>query len=167
MRYSKSKLLLTMLGFAGLLIIPGVILAEATGTISGRVIDAYCHEPIPFAAVGLIKDGEIVSRTFTSDEGKYEIGDITPGEYSVEFSMTGYETTLIANVGVTGGETVVRDVKLDTGCDSRNREPITITVEPDLITEDPSTGTTFTGREINRMPVRDVDDFLRALPGIF
>ncbi len=61
-----------------------------TGTISGRVTDQDTYEPLPGANI-LIKG---TSRgTITEMDGKFTIENIQPGNYLVEITFIGYETS--------------------------------------------------------------------------
>jgi len=78
-----------------------ILLAQETGSITGKLTDKELNnEPLPFANV-LIKGTTIGT---TSDfDGLYDIPNLEPGIYTVQFSYLGYETVEIPNVEVVAG----------------------------------------------------------------
>lgn len=61
-----------------------------SGSISGTISDKeFNNEPLAFANI-LIKDTS--KGTTTNFEGKYTLEDLTPGNYTIEFSFIGYQT---------------------------------------------------------------------------
>ncbi|PCE62707.1 TonB-dependent receptor [Sediminicola luteus] len=79
--------------------------AQDTGSIVGKLTDKEMNnEPLAFANV-LIKG---TTKGTTSDfDGLYEIADVEPGNYTLEFSFLGYETVEIPIEIVAGKVTTV------------------------------------------------------------
>jgi len=71
------------------LMLPHFVFAQGTGNsmISGRVIDAQSGEPL--AGVHVFLSSRLQGTT-TDAEGKYKIGELTPGSYKVVASIIGY-----------------------------------------------------------------------------
>lgn len=67
------------------------------GDMKGVVKDSK-GEPIPFAAVLVIKDGVQVTGVQTDFDGKYFISGLASGKYTVKFQSVGY--TSVSNPGV-------------------------------------------------------------------
>ncbi len=90
--------------FLSLLFITTISVSKAqdTGSIVGKIIDKEANEePLAFANV-LIKG---TTKGTTSDfDGLYEISNVTPGTYTLNFSYLGYETVEITNVIVEAGK---------------------------------------------------------------
>lgn len=79
-----------------------VMTAQDTGSIVGKLIDKDANDdPLVFANV-LIKG--TTKGTTTDFDGLFEITNLTPGTYTVQFSYLGYETIEIENLVVEAGK---------------------------------------------------------------
>ncbi|MEQ3663212.1 MULTISPECIES: TonB-dependent receptor [unclassified Olleya] len=79
------------------------------GSISGTLTDKeFNDEPLAFANI-LIKGTTI--GTTSDDNGQYQITDLKPGAYNIEFSFVGYQTQTIAAT-VEAGKTTTIDVAM-------------------------------------------------------
>ena len=81
-----------------------IILAQLTflfsssmGSITGSVIDANTHQPLPGANVILIDTDLGIASDI---EGKFKLGNIPVGSYSISVSMIGYESQSRANINI-------------------------------------------------------------------
>lgn len=91
------------------LLAPGVVFAQATGTISGTVIDGDFGGGLPGATVLV----ESLQKGDAADiDGNYSIEGVAPGTYDVRFSYTGYGTQTVSNVEVVAGEATEINVTL-------------------------------------------------------
>ena len=61
--------------------------ATTSGQLMGSVIDAYTGDPISGVSISLDGKG-----TTTVNDGSFTIDDIVPGDYTLIFSKSGYET---------------------------------------------------------------------------
>lgn len=66
-----------------------LIYSEGSSLV-GTVRDSLTENPVEDLHVTLLKDGESVAETTTSAAGYYELKDLEPGEYTVEFQKDGY-----------------------------------------------------------------------------
>ncbi len=91
--------------------LPGLILGQGinSGNIKGRVIDKDKKQTIAGALV--ILSGTQISTT-TDSLGNLEISNITPGNYSIEIRLMGYEDKMIQNINVLGGKTTYREIEI-------------------------------------------------------
>src|SRR5690606_30522677 len=67
---------------------------DALGSISGTVVDNLLHQPVAYAAV-VVKSGDgtlTVTGGITGEDGKFEIGKLEDGTYSLEVQFIGYRT---------------------------------------------------------------------------
>ncbi|WP_234859320.1 TonB-dependent receptor [Aquimarina aquimarini] len=82
----------------------GILFAQETGSITGKLLDKESNnQPLPFANV-LIKG---TSKGTTTDfDGLYTIDNLQPGTYVLEFSFVGYETLDIKDIIVKPNETI-------------------------------------------------------------
>lgn len=132
-----------------LLLIPGLLMAGITGKITGRVRDAATGEPLPFVNVSVRQNGEPVTGAATGTDGTYVISNLRAGEYTLEFSMVGYQVVLVA-VKVTADQITRVDQKLSTEAIGLGPVEVIAPRDPLAIEPDP-----ITNREIARMPVED------------
>uniref|UniRef100_UPI001FB3E123 carboxypeptidase-like regulatory domain-containing protein n=1 Tax=Rhodothermus marinus TaxID=29549 RepID=UPI001FB3E123 len=101
---------LTFLG--GLLLAGGLIgsaLAQTTGKITGRVIDAATGAPLPGVSVYI--EGTTLGAA-TDVDGEYVIIGVRPGTYTVVASFVGYATERREGVQVGSGLTTRVDFAL-------------------------------------------------------
>ena len=89
MRERATALLLTL----GFLAIPSLSTAQALGTIAGAVKDAS-GAVLPGVTVEASSSAliEKVRTVVTDGSGQYRIVNLPPGNYSVTFSLTGFNT---------------------------------------------------------------------------
>ncbi|WP_350289897.1 TonB-dependent receptor [uncultured Croceitalea sp.] len=87
-----------------------IIFSQNNGSIVGKLTDKELNnEPLPFANV-LIKGTTIGT---TSDfDGLYEIPNLEPGVYTVQYSYLGYETVEIPNVEVVADKVTTVNVPM-------------------------------------------------------
>jgi TonB-dependent receptor len=101
----------------------GLFAQDNTGNIVGKITDKeYNDEPLAFANVILIG---IEKGTTTDMDGLYNIGNLEPGSYTVEFSYVGYETITIPDVVVEAGK--VTEVNTAMGATAATLDEVTIT----------------------------------------
>ena len=99
--------------FLFLLALPLGITAQATGGISGRVIDSESNEPLGFVTVAVVPEGSNtpIAGVSSDDEGVFEIPNIKKGKYTVKFSYVGYISDS-CNVSITGSLHKLGTIKL-------------------------------------------------------
>src|SRR5262249_54472614 len=82
------------------------------GSISGTVTD-NSNPPNGLANVqGMVfnASAQLVRDTHTQADGTYRVPSLSQGNYSMTFSVAGYQTVGITNVSVTASSTTVRNV---------------------------------------------------------
>ena len=77
-----------------LLFIPFAILAQVTGSISGRIIDHETKEALGFVTVALFPQGSSVPTAGCSseDDGTFTLSNVKAGDYTLQFTFVGYLT---------------------------------------------------------------------------
>lgn len=92
---------------------PLSVMAQATGSIGGKVIDDENNEPLGFVTVALLPEGSStpIAGCSTDDEGVFELPNIKAGKYTLKFSYVGYLNDS-RNVSVTNIRCNVGTVKL-------------------------------------------------------
>ena len=63
------------------------------GAVSGQVVDAKTNEPIPYVNI-IVSDNDenIISSGITSEDGKFNIDDLSKGSFKVSIQFIGYKT---------------------------------------------------------------------------
>ncbi len=98
---------------------------ETTGSIAGTLLDKENNnQPLPFANIVIVGS---TKGTTTDFDGKYEITNVDPGTYILEFSFTGYGTLRIPDVIVESDKVVVIDTAL--GASAAALEEVVIKVQ--------------------------------------
>ena len=82
---------------------------DLTGSVYGKVTDAFTGEPLQSAMVTLTPGG---LSTTTGSDGVYEFKSLDPGDYSLQVSKAGYITNTKRTTVTTGG-VVTGDIALE------------------------------------------------------
>lgn len=82
-----------------------------TGAISGKVIDELTGEEL-FGATIRIKDSNPVKGASSDFSGEYQLNNVKPGKYTLQFSFVSYNTQEITDVVVTEGKITTVNVAL-------------------------------------------------------
>ena len=140
---------LSALALLLLLALPGVALAQGTGTLAGVVTDDT-GETLPLANVKI--DGTTLGAA-TNMDGEYRIIGVPVGTYSVTASFTGFQAQTQTGIDVNAGLT--RDVNFELGTTAL--EEITVAYERPLIENDAiGAPRVVSGEDIVNLPVRGV-----------
>ena len=78
--------------FLLLLLMPFAIMAQVSGTVSGKLIDGEEGGPMGYATVGVYKEGNDTpfKGCQSDDNGNFKINGLGEGRYTLKFSMVGY-----------------------------------------------------------------------------
>ncbi len=99
--YSKDVRLRILMAMSAVLVlfltVPGAVLAAATGSIAGKVVDAQSGDPLP--GVNVMVEGTMMGAA-TDVDGTYRIAAVPEGNYAVVVSMIGYSKLRVENVKV-------------------------------------------------------------------
>ncbi len=107
MKHNVIKPIFSFLVF--FLLISHAALSQQAGKISGKVNDTKTGE----ALIGLtVKITGSTSGASTDVEGRYTLGNLTPGKYSLTFSYIGYQPKNITEIEVLAGKTTNLDVTM-------------------------------------------------------
>lgn len=133
----------------------------ATRTLSGVVRDP-AGGVIPDAQVSVVNAGKGTTRVAVTDaQGRYLLTALDAGTYRLRSEKSGFKTSVLDQVVVTVGGSVVADLVLPIG---KVNEQVTVQSEVPLIEpENPEVSRVIAGREIESLPVggRNLVDFAK------
>lgn len=140
-----------------------------TVTFTGKVTDSN-NAPIVGASVTATLVSTGVERTVTADEeGRYRIGELQPGNYTVKSASQGFGTQAKTDLVTIAGQNVQLDFSLVPGS-IRAEQTVTIGDDdaPAVDTTRTVVGGTVTEREIEELPnnTRDPLDLVFTLGGV-
>lgn len=134
------------------------------GTIQGMVIDATSSEPIPFANIVLLSDGQQVTGASTDFDGLYRIRNVNAGTFSVKASSVGFQPMEKRSVTVYGDKTQFVDFKMQHGV--QLSEVVVMDYKVPLIEKDGGQGMTISGDEIHAIAGRGVASVVTQTAGL-
>ncbi len=141
----------------------GVSLAQQTGKIRGKVLDAKTNEAIPFATVVLFQNG-IQKKGMTTDfDGVYSQAGLKPGKYDVQVQYVGYAPKQINGVDVIPGETRVLNIKVAPTAEEIEEIEVVTFVKPLIERTGPTGG--MDNEQITQMGTRNVADVVTQVGG--
>ncbi len=138
--------------------------------IKGKIIDAANSDPLVGAVVRV--QGENIGAQADLD-GNYEITDIKPGVYNLEYSYIGYQSKLLKDIVVTAGITTNLNISLNV--DGIETEEITVESTPtlsneqSLLTAQKNSAQIQDGisdQQIKRAPDAAASDVLKRVTGV-
>ena len=133
-----------------LVALPGVALAQGTGTLAGRVTDATSGETLPGANIRI--EGTTLGAAANLN-GEYRIIGVPVGTYEVTASFSGYQPITITDVAINNGYT--RDLSFELS--STTLGTVEVVYQRPLITRDAvGTPRVATAEELQNLPVRGV-----------
>ncbi len=151
-----------ILFLSGLFFLTTSLFAGTTGKIKGKVIDAETAMPLP--GVNIV----VVGTTFgasTDENGNYTILNLSPGYYTLKFSMIGYSNYIIKNVKVSIDLTTNVNAKLKTEVIA-GKEVVVIAQKPVVRKDVSNSQMNINSKVIHNLPVQSVDAVLTLQAGI-
>ncbi|MEX2380155.1 MAG: carboxypeptidase regulatory-like domain-containing protein, partial [Vicingaceae bacterium] len=153
------KLLFTLVLALGCVISSSAQVGQ--GTIKGKVLDGESGEPVPFANVTLMDDGDQVLGTTTDFDGKYTLKPIPPGSYDIQVSYVGYQTKRVTGISVSSDRITDQDFKVTQGVALKTVDIVEYS-KPLFEKDNTTSGETKTREEIQRMAVRSATDIAKT-----
>ena len=139
-----------------------LLVGGTTGKLTGLVSDKESGDPLIGCNV-IVSDTELGSAS--NEAGVYFILNISPGTYTIKFSMIGYETLILENVKISTDKTTRLNTILATTV--LEGSEIIVKAERKLIQSDVTQPEArLTADELDLMPVTEVNDVLRLQSGI-
>src|SRR2546421_2846302 len=143
----------------GLAIFTFVSAAMSQAQSSAADLQGVVHDPngavVTKATVTARNTATNVSReATTNDDGFYKIVNLTPGEYEITVSVSGYKTAVIQAVNLTVGQTANQDISLEVG-DVTARVTVT-TAAPNVVeTTNTAVSSTIDRQRIENLPINE------------
>ncbi|PLW93653.1 MAG: hypothetical protein C0592_05490 [Marinilabiliales bacterium] len=94
-----KKIIISITSLAALLLLSTFVLAQAGGTIKGKLVNKATGEPVPFANV-YVEYGDQLIGTTTDVDGNYTIKPVPAGVYTLTAKMMGWSTTELVGIKV-------------------------------------------------------------------
>jgi hypothetical protein len=160
------RVITTAFAVVSLLAASGIAMAQTTGNLRGLVKDAT-GAVLPGATVTISSPAQIggPKTTITNGQGVYRFPSIAVGTYTVEFSMTGFQTFIAEGVPVGLNLTMTIDATLNI---ADVAETITVTGEsPVLDITKSGYSSNWKAEMVEELPTnRNFWDFAQMSPGI-
>ncbi len=155
---SRYRVAVSMLLGILLVGIPGVLSAQATGTVAGRVVDAASQRPLSEAQVYIPGTG---IGALSNAQGAFVLRNVPPGEALVRVQLIGYATQEEL-VNIQAGETTTLQFAL--GQDAIALEELVVTgLGKETARRKLSTSLdVLSSEEISQVPVTSVDKLLQG-----
>lgn len=166
----KSQLNLKKAIITVLFVIISAAVFAQTGKISGKVSDKKTGETL----IGVtVKIKGTTKGSSTDVEGRYVIGALAAGKYTIEASYVGYTTKNITDVEVKDGSSTVVDLVMDDSNDQKlNEVVITASVKKESINtlyanqkSSISISSGISAELIRKSPDRNTSDVLKRVSG--
>lgn len=133
------------------------------GSIAGRVMSESDHEGV--AGVRVFLQGT-VRGVSTGAQGEFRLAEISPGTYTLVFSMIGYQRLTVAGVVVRDtGETVLT-VKMIQVPIETDQIVVTANKREQSLDEVPASISVVDATAIERRNAQSIDEVLRYVPGV-
>ena len=78
----------------------GLLFAQQTGKIIGKITDKETKEPVPFVNVKIFSGGAIKGGGTSDASGFFSSSPLNPGVYNVEVSSVGYSKFILENIKI-------------------------------------------------------------------
>ena len=142
-------------------------IAQETGILRGQIVDALTARPLTGVTIDLIDNDRTRRQTISDSDGRFEIGDVPEGVYTLRAFTEGYGTASDQNVRAVAGKVTLTDFALT----ARAAGFEELTVIGAAIEADPFAAVTATriSREEIRSAVGSGGDIFRgldSLPGV-
>ncbi|HZZ37914.1 MAG TPA: carboxypeptidase-like regulatory domain-containing protein [Acidobacteriaceae bacterium] len=146
---------------------PGLLLAQATTSLNGRVTDSS-GAVVPNATVKLTLEATGAVRQGTTDNsGQYQFSQLIPGRYTLTVSAPQFATAEHANLDLLVSQPATANVQLQPATVTQ-QVTVSSSAEPLLNTTDATLGNAFDSHQVESLPLdqRNVPDLLSLQPGV-
>lgn len=141
-------------------------IADGQSALQGLVMDRETEEPIPFANIMILKNGEMIKSGTTDFDGRYAIKPLSSGYYDVKISFIGYETFEMKGVVLNTDRITFQDFKMRPSNLLLEEVQIVEYKIPLIDKDNSSSGGTVTADAISRMPGRSANHNATNVAGV-
>ncbi len=137
--------------------------AQNTGNISGVITEEGTDETLPGVNV------RIVGTNFgsaTDLDGRYNIRNIRPGEYTIELTFIGFQVVQVTGIVVVAGETTEINQTMKEQVFESDEEVVVIGEKPIFDVEKSNTSVTISREDIEAAPIQRVEDAVSLQSGV-
>ena len=146
-----------------IIISPSILMAQGAKVI-GRVFNSLNNSPVEFATIKVVNEQK---GTVSSEDGTFEIDNLSPGIYSFKATVSGFKAFFISEVTVTKTRVEFLDFAMEELV--LEQQEVVVTASQFIQRkESPVSLKTLNATEIERLPGanRDVSKVIAALPGV-
>ncbi len=137
--------------------------SQSKGKITGMVIDKASKNPLP--GVNIVIKGTYMGAA--SDlNGKYEINNISPGQYDLEASMIGYKIKLKTGIKVVPAQIITVNFEMEESVLAFGQEIVVVGKKPLLEVDLTASEEHFSSSDIENKIVENVDDIITQQAGV-
>lgn len=144
--------------FVLFLLVNHSLFAQTTAKVTGKITSHTTAGPVAYADVGL-KPGRY--HTITNNDGEFEIPGVKPGLYELRVKSVGFHT-YGQNIEVKEESVLIFNITLKE--DIQSIEGVEVIGKSNR--QDPYLRDVFSSGEIQRIPARDVGEYLREEPNL-
>ena len=148
--FRRSALLLSSAPAAFMIFSPALHAQIDQGSITGIIRDPQSRVVAGATITLSDKDTGLTLMQQTGQTGSYNFTPVKIGNYTLTVAADGFQTVVRENIHVDVSQVVGANIILQPGSKA---ETITVTSQPDLQTEEASTGQVFSAQVINDMPL--------------
>jgi len=166
MNLDFSKKFLQRVGISGIILLLGVFglgFAQSRGTIKGRVVDMTNKEPLP--GVNVVVKGTYKGAA-TDVDGGFIIPGLSPGQYTLEFSMIGYKVVQQTGVRVRAGQVTELEVAMEPTVLALGQEIKVVGERPLFNIEETASLRSISSDEIRAAVVENIRDIVSTQVGV-
>ncbi|MGH8262019.1 MAG: carboxypeptidase regulatory-like domain-containing protein, partial [Steroidobacteraceae bacterium] len=140
----------------------GVLLAQSTGKIEGRVRD-QAGAPIVNAQVFVVGTA---FNALTNPQGYYFINNVPASTVAVRAAFIGYKSTQVEGVKVLAGQTITVDVQLEQTAVEIQEITVVSQTQPLVPRDEVTTKQRVDGQFADNLPVDRINEVLQLQPGV-
>ncbi|MCF8413871.1 MAG: TonB-dependent receptor [Melioribacteraceae bacterium] len=140
-----------------------ILFSQEKGKLIGLITDASNNESLP--GVNVLIKGTYFGAA-TDFEGKYEIANITPGNFTIEVSLIGYKTIQYTNIEIQAGQTLELNVSMEETVLTMDQDVIVVGDKPLVDVEETQSIRTISKEDIDVAVVENIADLVTQQAGI-
>jgi outer membrane receptor protein involved in Fe transport len=137
--------------------------AQQRGSIQGNVTDAATNEGL--VGVNVLIKGTYYGAT-TDMDGKFEVKNVSPGQYTLSFRLLGYKEVEHTGVTVKEGQATTVNAKLEETALSLGQEVVVVGEKPMMDPAETQSTRTISEKDIQVSAVQNVKDVVAQQVGI-